>query len=127
MKRLLVLGLMLLVLTACGKSEPPYTDNGNPGQIKVFVFVDSNQNGRFDSDEKGVQVQTAISQEISCPPSSQPNWFDTNADGLYTFEGLKPGKYCVIINTNRSVTSKMTQDIYVSSDKVSTATWSVAP
>jgi hypothetical protein len=127
MKRLLVVGLMFLLLAACGKKEPAFTDNGNPGQIKVFVFVDSNQNGVFDSDEKGAQVGTAISQEVSCPPSSYPTWFETDANGIYTFEDLKPGKYCVIINTSRSITSKMTQDIYVSSDKVSTATWSIAP
>jgi hypothetical protein len=30
----LVFGLMLVLLTACGESEPPYTDNGNPGQIQ---------------------------------------------------------------------------------------------
>jgi hypothetical protein len=127
MKRLLVLGSMLLLLAACGKKEPAFTDNGNPGQIKAFVFVDSNQNGIFDSDEKRLPTKVSISQEVSCPPSSQPNWLDTDANGTYVFEDLKPGKYCVIQLSDYKITSKMTQEVFVSSDATTTVTWTVAP
>ena len=127
MKRLLVFGFFVALLAACAKSAPAYTDNGNPGQIKVIVFVDSNQNGVPDGDEKGLQVETAIMQEISCPGTSQPEWQDSDASGVYTFKDLKPGKYCVMINTDRSITSKLTQEVYVSSDDTSMATWTVSP
>ena len=127
MKHLLVFGFFVALLAACAKSAPAYTDNGNPGQIKVIVFVDSNQNGVPDGDEKGLQVKTALMQEISCPGTSQPTWQDSDANGVYTFEDLKPGKYCVLIDTDRSITSKMTQEVYVSSDATTTATWTVSP
>ena len=127
MKRLLVFGFFVALLAACSKNTAAYTDNGNPGQIKVSVFVDNNQNGVLDGDEKGLQVEAAIMQEISCPGTSQPTWQDTDASGIYTFKDLKPGKYCVMINTYRSVTSKLTQEVYVSSDATTTATWTVSP
>jgi uncharacterized protein (DUF2141 family) len=127
MKRLLVFGFFVALLAACAKSSPPYTDNGNPGQIKVIVFVDSNQNGVLDGNEKGSQVKTAIMQEISCPGTSQPAWQESDANGLYTFKDLKPGKYCVMIDTDRSITSKMTQEVYVSSDATATASWTASP
>ncbi len=127
MKRLLVFGILVVLLAACAKSPPPYTDNGNPGGIKVSVFVDNNQNGVMDGSEKGMQVKTAIMQEISCPGTSQPAWQDSDANGIYTFKNLKPGRYCVMIMTDRSVTSKMTQEVYVSSDNTTSATWTVSP
>ncbi len=127
MKHLLVFGILVALLVACGKNAPAYTDNGNPGKIKVVVFTDSNQNGVLDNNEKGLQVKTALMQEISCPGTSQPAWQDSDANGVYIFNDLKPGKYCVIINTDRSVTSKMTQEVYVSSDATTTATWTVSP
>ncbi len=127
MKHLLVFGILVALLVACGKNAPAYTDNGNPGKIKVVVFTDSNQNGVLDNNEKGLQVKTALMQEISCPGTSQPAWQNSDANGVYIFNDLKPGKYCVIINTDRSVTSKMTQEVYVSSDATTTATWTVSP
>lgn len=97
MKRLLVFGLMLVLLTACGESKPPYTDNGNPGQIKAIVFYDDNKNGVMDSGESSLQTQTAISQEVSCPPQNQQSYLiiDTDTNGVGLFKELKPGKYCV--------------------------------
>jgi uncharacterized protein (DUF2141 family) len=127
MKRLLFFGIFVVLLAACAKSTPAYTDDGNPGQIQVSVFVDNNQNGVMDGNEKGLKVKTAIMQEISCPGTSQPAWQDADANGVYTFKDLKPGKYCVMIYTDRSVTSKMTQELYVSSSATTTATWTVSP
>ncbi|MFT3890505.1 MAG: SdrD B-like domain-containing protein [Anaerolineales bacterium] len=128
MKRLLVFVLVLvLLITACGKDEFAYTDNGNPGQIKAFVFVDSNQNGVLDSGEKKLPTKVSISQEVSCPPTSQPTWVDTDANGEYLFDKLKPGKYCVIQLSDYNITSKMTPMVYVSSDTTTVVTWTVAP
>ena len=127
MKHLLVFVFLVALLAACAKSAPPYTDNGNPGQIKVVVFVDSNQNGVLDGDEKGASAKVALMQEISCPGTSQPAWQDADANGARTFDDLKPGKYCVMINTERSVTSKLTQEVFVSSDTTTDATFSVSP
>ena len=116
---ILVLGLILILLTACGKSEPPYIDNGNPGQIKTIVFYDDNSNGKMDADESGAQSQVAISQEVSCPPVSDPNWMDTDPNGNLLLDDLKPGKYCVFFFSNGiAVTTKLTQEVYVSSDAI---------
>lgn len=121
MKRLLVFVLMIVLLTACGESEPPFKDNGNPGQIKAVVFYDANANGKMDSDESGVPARVAITQEVSCPPVGDPTWKDTDTNGAYTFVDLKPGKYCVVSESmGLSMTTKLTPEVYVSSDMVTT-------
>ena len=122
MKRLLVFGLILVLLTACGESEPPYTDNGNPGQIKAIFFFDDNKNGQQDDGETGVQAQSivGIAQGVSCPPTSTPSYVDTDANGVYEFKDLKPGKYCLYLNNGFTPVTKMTQEVYVSSDMVTT-------
>ena len=130
MKRLLVFGLTFVLLTACGESKPPYTDNGNPGQIKAIVFYDDNKNGVMDSGESSLQTQTAISQEISCPPQSQQSYLiiDTDTNGVGLFRELKPGKYCVDLgpNGNYNMTTRMNQEVYVSSDMVTEVSFGVA-
>jgi uncharacterized protein (DUF2141 family) len=127
MKRLLTFGLLLILLTACGKSEPAYTDNGKPGQIKAVVFYDNNKNGTMDSGETGAPVEVAISQDISCPPASKDKNTIVSADanGIALFKDLKPGKYCVGANGNYSMTTKATQDVYVSSDLVATVMFGI--
>jgi hypothetical protein len=122
MKRLLVFVLALVFLTACGEKEPPFTDNGNPGQIKAIFFFDDNKNGQQDDGETGVQAQSivGIAQEISCPPTSTPSYVDTDANGVYEFKDLKPGKYCLYLNNGFTPVTKLTQEVYVSSDMVTT-------
>ena len=125
MKHLLIFAWLLALLTACN-SEPPYTDNGNPGQIKAIVFYDDNGNGTMDSGEFGAQSQVAISQEVSCPPTSDPNWIDTDSSGVVLFEDIEPGKHCVFPFSNGlSMTTKMTQEVYVSSDLVTTVEFGI--
>ncbi|MBC7879297.1 MAG: hypothetical protein H7Y59_19175 [Anaerolineales bacterium] len=119
MKRLLIFTLLFTLLTGCD-SKPPYTDNGNPGQIKAVVFYDDNKNGTMDSGETGASQQVAISQEVSCPPSSLPDYVPTDANGEIVFKDLKPGKYCVATDYGFGFTTKLTQEVYVSSDLVTT-------
>ncbi len=128
MKRSLVFGLILVLLTACGESEPQFTDNGNPGQIKVIVFIDANSNGSMEAGEAGTASRVAISQEVSCPPTSDPNWLDTDSNGIYTYQELQPGKYCVFFESNGlPATTKLTQEVFVSSEQMTTAHFGIAP
>ena len=122
MKRLLVFVLALILLTACGESEPPYVDNGNPGQVKAVIFYDDNRDGKKDADEAGVQAQeiVRITQELSCVPAGLPSFENTDANGVYEFTSLKPGKYCVVLNNGFNLTTKQTQEVYVSSEQVTT-------
>jgi hypothetical protein len=121
MKPLLVFSLLLVLLAACER-EPSYVDNGNPGQIKAVFFYDDNKNARMDAGEAGVQAQAivGIAQEISCPPSSTPSYVNTDASGMHEFNDLKPGKYCLYLNNGFLPTTKLTQEVYVSSDLTTT-------
>ena len=124
MKRFSFLVLLLTLLYGCA-SQPLYVDNGKPGQIKVVVFYDDNENGVMDTNESGFQNKVSISQEVSCPPSSKPNWVDTDVTGVYTSNDLKPGKYCIIDSGNLSATTKLTQEVYVSSGQVTAVAFGV--
>jgi hypothetical protein len=127
MKRLSVLVLTLVLLTACGESAPPYTDNGNPGQIKAFFFYDDNKNGIMDNGEEGVQAQLigGISG-VSCPPGEKPSFTDSDANGVIEFKNLQPGRYCVNLNNGFMPVTKLGQEVYVSSDMVTTVYFGLA-
>jgi uncharacterized protein (DUF2141 family) len=122
MKHLPIFALLFVLLTACGESEPQFTDNGNPGQIKAIFFYDDNKNGTMDAGEAGVQAQqiAGMSQEISCPPTSTPVFQDSDSNGFIEFNDLKPGKYCLYLNNGFTPVTKLTQEVYVSSDMVTT-------
>lgn len=128
MKRLLVFGLMLILLTACGESKPPYVDNGNPGHIKAVFFYDDNRNGQMDASETSVYAEqiVGISQEVSCPPTSTPIFHDSDSSGVIQFNDLKPGKYCLYLSNGFLPTSKLTQEVYVSSEQVTTVYFGIA-
>jgi uncharacterized protein (DUF2141 family) len=113
------------LLTGC-KSEPNFTDNGNPGQIKAIVFYDDNKNGIMDSNESGVsQARVALSRRISCPPDDTPSYIAGDSSGVILFKDLKPGKYCVFPE-GQFLTFKFTEEVYVSSDAVSTVMFGIA-
>lgn len=121
MKKLLVFACSLFLLSSCS-SQQDYIDNGNPGQIKAVVFYDDNHSGELDDDEVPAQIEVGISQDVSCPPSNVDLITTASADanGAAYFLDLKPGKYCVHPIGNFSMTTKLTQEVYVSSDKVTT-------
>ena len=116
MKPLILFTLFLTLLIGCD-SQPAFVDNGDPGQIKAVVFYDNNKNSVMDSSETGAPLRVAISQEVSCPPSGIPNFVETDVNGESLFTDLKPGKYCVFVDNNSGMTTKMTQEVYLSSDQ----------
>ena len=127
MKRLLLFVLMIVLLTACSESEPLFTDNGNPGQIKAVVFFDDNQNGIMDGGETGAPShRLALADRVGCTSSTGNLYFvPTDSDGVVNFSDLKPGRYCVAIDNGYSTTTKLNLDAYVSSDMVTTVIFGV--
>jgi hypothetical protein len=126
MKRLLILGLMIAMSTACGESEPPFTDNGNPGQVKATVFYDDNKNGVMDSGETGASHRVTVVDQVGCSTSDgTPEFLPTDSNGVVIFRDLKPGRYCVAIANGYGMTTKMNLDVYVSSDMVTTVYFGV--
>jgi uncharacterized protein (DUF2141 family) len=127
MKILLVFALSLVLLAGC-QSQPAFTDTGEPGQIKALVFYDDNGNGRLDNGETGAQIELNISQEISCPPTRLDNGatISTDVDGFAIFRDLNPGKYCVAPIGNFVMTTKMTQEVYVSSEEITNIVFGIS-
>lgn len=127
MKLLPVFILILVLITACGESAPPFTDNGNPGQIRAVFFYDDNKNGVMDNEEEGVQARLigGIS-DVSCPPGEKPSFTDSDANGVIEFKNLQPGRYCVNLNNGFTPVTKLGQEVYVSSDMVTVVYFGLA-
>jgi len=119
---------ILIILLAGSRAQPLFNDNGNPGKIQASVFYDDNRNGVQDNGEGGFQASIAISQDIACPGASldKITWLDTDPNGSAVFSDLKPGKYCVYTDGSLAPTTKLTQDVFVSSDLVSTVSFGLA-
>jgi len=119
MKEVFLLLCMSILAAGCAKSTPAITDNGLPGQIKVVVFHDANGNDVQDAGEPGLQDKVLLSQDVSCPPTdkSKMQFADTDSNGETLFKDLKPGKYCVAYFGERTMSTKMTLDVYVSSEQ----------
>jgi uncharacterized protein (DUF2141 family) len=123
MKKFLFISILFSLLVGCGTSAPEIVDTGQPGQIKVVVFLDSNRNGRPDDDEAALQEQVGISQDISCPAQSLDDvTFKTaNASGEVLFDGLQAGEYCISYHGDLLPTTKLTFQVPLSSEQVLTA------
>ena len=124
MKKIMIVMLVSLLLAGCGSSTPPQIiDNGKPGQIKAIVFYDKNKNGIMDQDELGLNDSVSISQQLSCPPSNSEGITksDTNSNGEAVFTDLKPGRYCVAYVGGKSTTTKLTVEVYLSSEQTAQA------
>ena len=119
MKKIIAFMFLALFVSACS-AEPEIIDNGNPGQIKVSVFLDENRNGIKDQGEMGVVDKVGISQDISCPAGSMDKVTiaETNAEGEAMYEDLQPGIYCVAYMGGKSVTTKLTVEVHLSSEQV---------
>lgn len=128
MKLLPVFVMLLALLSGCqGQGAALFTDNGNPGQVKAVVFHDKNSNGKLESGEKGAQVEVAITQDIACLMTikDKTTVVSTDIDGVAIFSGLNPGKYCVAPFGNYGMTTKMTQEVFVSSDAVTSVVFGI--
>ena len=118
-KKIIAFMVLALLISACS-AEPEIFDNGNPGQIKVSVFLDENRNGVKDQGEPGVVDQVGISQDISCPAGSldKVTIAETNTEGETLYDELQPGIYCVAYLGGKSVTTKLTVEVSLSSDQI---------
>jgi hypothetical protein len=107
-------------MQACS-SPPEFVENGNPGHIRIVVFNDDNRNLVQDGSETGAAGQIGTSQGISCPARdpSQMSALETDASGKIRIEGLAPGNYCVQYIGSRGITTRLTQEVPVSSDQAS--------
>lgn len=119
MKKIIAVIVFALLISACS-AEPEIIDNGNPGQIQVFVFLDKNRNGVKDQGETGIVDKVGISQDISCPAGSMDKVTiaETNINGETVYKDLQPGIYCVAYLGSKSVTTKLTVEVSLSSDQI---------
>lgn len=124
MKQKILSGMILLILLVGCSTQPTYTDNGNPGQIKAVAFYDNNKNKVMDNGETGAPQRIAITQEVTCTPAN-PEFISTDANGEVLFKDLKPGKYCIFIDNGYGMTTKMQLQVYVSSDLVTVVPFGV--
>jgi uncharacterized protein (DUF2141 family) len=118
MKKLFVIAVFVSLLIGC-TTKPEIIDNGQPGQIRVMVFLDENRNGKLDQGESGISEKVGISQDISCPAGNmnKVTQAETDINGETVFSELKPGVYCVALLGNRVVSTKLTQEIPLSSEQ----------
>jgi uncharacterized protein (DUF2141 family) len=119
LKKLFLLIILSTIAAGCAKSTPAVTDNGNPGQIKISVFYDENGNNIQDAGEPVHQDRILVGQDVSCPPTDPAKFqfYQTDDNGQVVVKDLKPGKYCVAYAGEKTMSSKLTLDVYLSSDQ----------
>ena len=118
MKKLIIFIVFAILLVGCA-SKPEIVDNGQPGQIKVTVYLDENRNGKMDENETGLAERVGISQDISCPAGSMDKVTEkqTDSNGEAVFRELDPGVYCVMYMGSSGTTTKLTVEVYLSSEQ----------
>ena len=71
----------------------------NPSSLGDFVWNDVNANGIQDSGEVGISnVKVNLYNNGTCTGTAQATT-NTNASGLYAFNNLTPGTYCVQVDS----------------------------
>ncbi len=118
MKKIFAMTLLLLLMAGCS-TKPEIMDNGEPGQIKVVVFLDENRNGVKDQGESGLIEKVGFSQDISCPAGNldKVTVAETDSTGETEYNDLKPGIYCVMYMGPRASTTKLTVEVHLSSEQ----------
>ena len=108
-----------LFITGCSSSKSEIKDNGHPGQIKAIVFYDANHNRIQDPGEPGLKDRVSLSQDFSCPAtdSKKMTIVETDANGETVIGDLKPGHYCVAYSGDSTMTTKLTNEIDLSSEQ----------
>jgi len=119
MKTILAVILAVVLLAGCSREAPQAVDNGKPGRIEVFIYMDSNANGVFDAGEAGQMDYVAKPEMIPCSTiaSHEPVRVQTDEKGLAVFSDLKPGQYCVFYYGKETTTTKMQADVLVNSEQ----------
>jgi protocatechuate 3,4-dioxygenase beta subunit len=64
-----------------------------PGEISGFVFVDANNNGRFDATEEGIAGVLVTLRGVNDLGENVVRSVRTSANGQFRFTGLRPGTY----------------------------------
>jgi hypothetical protein len=92
-----------------------FTDGDTGHQISGIVWLDSNQNTRFDEDESGVVALAGI-YALPEKVGSFVKHIVTDENGLYEFTNLQPGEYRVVVSGSSVITSASDIDSSVSID-----------
>ena len=118
MKKLIGVIFCGILMMGCS-TQPEIVDNGQPGEVKVIVFLDENRNGAMDEGEPGLSDQVGLSQDVSCPAGNMDKVTiaETNPAGETVYEELKPGVYCVAYMGNKGSTTKLTVEVPLSSEQ----------
>jgi uncharacterized protein (DUF2141 family) len=128
MQKFFFMGILSLLIAACGSAQPIITDNGKPGQIKVFVFQDENNNGKMDAGEKGLPDRVLLSQGDTCPPQTKDfTQAATDVNGEALFNNLKPGVYCVGYYGDNAITTQIAVKINLSSEQQADVFYGIIP
>ena len=119
MKTILAVFLAVFLLAGCSGQTPQAVDNGKPGKIEVFIYLDSNANGVFDAGEAGKMDYVARPEMHPCSKlgDQKPERVQTDEKGVAVFSDLKPGQYCVFYYGGETSTTKMQADVLVNSEQ----------
>ena len=119
MRTLLVVFLAAFLLAGCASQTPQAVDNGKPGKIEVFIYLDSNANGNFDAGEAGKMDYVARPEMHPCSKlgDQKPERVKTDEKGVVVFSDLKPGQYCVFYYGGETSTTQLQADVLVNSEQ----------
>ena len=98
-------GAYTLVLNGSLSAPTQATPTTDTGSLSGVVFNDANSDGTQDNGETGLSGWTVFIDENGTGQFSQGDpTATTDANGTYTFTGLAPGSYTVLVETNDGYT-----------------------